>query len=289
MNIPFGHERDNQAMRSAGLPLLLLAALSIGPAQGQWLRWPRQSASPINAATPDAPAAAVRLRFARQGAMREVWADNDLSGPVEVRIDSARGHPGFPLQRALPGRGEYLLARLPADIPLSLRLAAVPGPSGAQPEGVVYRYPLLRPRIRIGQAPEGEFSHADDENRYAIDFAAPIGTPVIAARAGTVMQVEDRFGDQPGLLDEANFVRVLHPDGSMAVYAHLQRGSLQVMPGQRVEADQLLAHSGNSGYSSGPHLHFAVQVNRGMRLVSIPVRIESASGELRLPRSRAQP
>ena len=100
MNIPFGHERDNRAMRSAGLPLLLLAALSIGPAQGQWLRWPPQPASPVNAATPDAPAAAVRLRFARQGAMREVWADNDLSGPVEVSIDSARGQPGFPLQRA---------------------------------------------------------------------------------------------------------------------------------------------------------------------------------------------
>ena len=51
----------------------------------------------------------------------------------------------------------------------------------------------------------------------------------------------------------------------------------------------MLARSGNSGYSSGPHLHFVVQVNRGMRLESVPVKIQTNAGELRLPRTSAQP
>ncbi len=279
---------DNQTMRLRPALPLLLVALMLGPADAQWLGWPPKPASPSSTANEPA-AAAVRLRFAGHGAMRELWVDNDLSGPVEVRIDSARVRPGFPLQRTLPGHGSYLLAHLPKDAPLSLRLTAVPGTPGAHAQAIGYRFPLQLPEVRVGQAPQGRFSHVDAENRQAIDFAAPIGTPVIAARAGTVMQVEERFGDTPGHLDEANFVRILHADGSMAVYAHLQRGSLEVAPGQRVEAGQMLARSGNSGYSSGPHLHFVVQVNRGMRLESVPVKIQTNAGELRLPRTSAQP
>ena len=75
----------------------------------------------------------------------------------------------------------------------------------------------------------------------------------------------DRFGDR------ANSVRVLHPDGSMGVYAHLEWESTIVSPGQRVRVGQQLGRSGNTGFSSGPHLHFVVQVNHGMQLVSVPI------------------
>jgi murein DD-endopeptidase MepM/ murein hydrolase activator NlpD len=64
----------------------------------------------------------------------------------------------------------------------------------------------------------------------------------------------------------SNSIRILHDDGSMAVYAHLQVGRAQVYVGMRVQAGQLIAYSGNTGFSSGPHLHFAVQVNQGMNL-----------------------
>jgi murein DD-endopeptidase MepM/ murein hydrolase activator NlpD len=91
------------------------------------------------------------------------------------------------------------------------------------------------------------------------------------------MQVEARH--RGGGLDprrdraRANFVRILHDDGSMALYAHLAPGGVRVQVSQAVAAGEPIAWSGNTGYSTGPHLHFAVQVNRGLRLVSIPFRM----------------
>ena len=117
-----------------------------------------------------------------------------------------------------------------------------------------------------------------------MDFAAPIGTPVFAARGGTVMQVESDF-DKAGLNLEkygsrANYVRIVHDDGSMALYAHLREGGVLVRVGQRVE------RAGNRPVRQHrlhqrPHLHFAVQVNRDMRLVSIPFRMFGPQGILR--------
>lgn len=60
----------------------------------------------------------------------------------------------------------------------------------------------------------------------------------------------------------------------MTLYAHLKTGSGVVGPGQHVKAGQLLALSGNTGYSTGPHLHFAVQRNDGTRLISIPFNLK---------------
>jgi murein DD-endopeptidase MepM/ murein hydrolase activator NlpD len=59
-------------------------------------------------------------------------------------------------------------------------------------------------------------------------------------------------------LDKANTVAIAHDDGTVAEYAHLSSGPAFVTVGQRVQAGDLLGHSGNSGYSSGPHLHFIV-------------------------------
>jgi murein DD-endopeptidase MepM/ murein hydrolase activator NlpD len=79
-------------------------------------------------------------------------------------------------------------------------------------------------------------------------------------------------------------VRVLHNDGSMALYAHLQAGSLQVRLGQSVETGQALAASGNTGQSTGPHLHFAIQANTGLALTSLRFRMRSERGELKFSR-----
>ena len=100
---------------------------------------------------------------------------------------------------------------------------------------------------------------------------------MLAARAGTVMQVEAGFGAAGLAYGEfakrANFIRILHDDGSMALYAHLAADGVLVRQGQQVQAGQRIGLSGNTGYSTAPHLHFAVQVNRGMQLVSIPFRM----------------
>ena len=110
---------------------------------------------------------------------------------------------------------------------------------------------------------------------------------MLAAREGLVMQVEDDF-EGAGLNREkfggrANHVRIQHPDGTMGVYAHLQPESVTVQAGQRVRTGQRLGASGNTGFSSGPHLHFAVQCNRGMELVAIPFELEGPGGPIAIP------
>lgn len=152
---------------------------------------------------------------------------------------------------------------------------------------VSYYPPIARSeKFQISQAFDGEFSHQDEQNKYAADIAMPEGTPVYAARSGTVMDVEDDFfkgGSNKAYINEANSIRILHDDGSMAVYAHLQLEKAQVYPGLHVEAGQLIAYSGNTGFSTGPHLHFAVQVNKGMALVSVPFTFLNKRGEAETP------
>ena len=171
-----------------------------------------------------------------------------------------------------------------------LLLDGLPGDPAARPAAHEYRLPFDYARVRVDQGPGGSFSHNDPQNRYAVDFALAEGTPIVAVRAGVVMQVESDF-DKAGLNREkyggrANFIRILHDDGSMAVYAHLQPEGVQVRTGQRVRQGQRIGLSGNTGFSTAPHLHFVLQVNRGMRLQSIPFRMFGPLGELKFPSSR---
>ena len=103
----------------------------------------------------------------------------------------------------------------------------------------------------------------------------PIGTDIVAARAGVVFAVAStnfRSGLNPEIDGPAaNVVRILHDDGTYAIYAHLNTNSIRVKPGDVVERGQYIADSGNTGFSSGPHLHFAVVRNVGLEVASVPV------------------
>lgn len=127
----------------------------------------------------------------------------------------------------------------------------------------VYRLPYPEGQAyAVTQAYGGKLSsHNNRENLYAVDFAMPRGTPIMAARAGVV--IDATFKHQEGgydvrFLDKANTVAIAHDDGTVAEYAHLSAGEQIVKAGQRVAAGDLIGHSGNTGYSSGPHLHFIV-------------------------------
>jgi murein DD-endopeptidase MepM/ murein hydrolase activator NlpD len=117
-------------------------------------------------------------------------------------------------------------------------------------------------QIAIGQAygGSGQGLHKGD-GRYAIDFSSVLGTPVHAVRDGIVIGVREDSEDG-GIGEQfaaaANYINVYHEDGTIAGYGHLMKDGSEVEIGDRVKAGQLIGYSGNSGYSSGPHLHFAV-------------------------------
>ncbi len=114
-------------------------------------------------------------------------------------------------------------------------------------------------------------------------------SPGLAAPAGHVMDMEDDFhgaAQQQRYLARSNHIRILHDDGTMAVYAHLQANSLQVRQGAKVSRGQWIANSGNTGYSNGPHLHFVIQLNAGMSLESVPFRFISPTGGTVTPSHR---
>jgi murein DD-endopeptidase MepM/ murein hydrolase activator NlpD len=130
-------------------------------------------------------------------------------------------------------------------------------------ESAVYRLPFEEGHaFTVSQAHGGKLtSHNNRENLYAVDFAMPVGSAVTAARGGTVIDVTLRHregGFSTSYIDKANTVAIVHDDGTVAEYAHLSPGAEVVKLGQRVHAGELIGYSGNTGYSSGPHLHFIV-------------------------------
>jgi murein DD-endopeptidase MepM/ murein hydrolase activator NlpD len=132
-------------------------------------------------------------------------------------------------------------------------------------------------RYRVTQAHGGKFSHKGPKNRYAVDVSMPVGTPVYAAKDGKVVDMKMYFtkaGLDPAAHGKANYIRISHSDGTMTIYVHLKANSQVVKLGQYVKAGELIAQSGNTGYTTGPHLHFAVQHNNGVATVSIPFKFK---------------
>lgn len=97
------------------------------------------------------------------------------------------------------------------------------------------------------------------QTTFAYDFDFALGDPVTAARAGRVTSTANDFPDDGNAANAGgNSVWVLHSDGTVAAYFHLMQGSVMVSVNQNVAAGDLLGLAGNSGASSGPHLHFQV-------------------------------
>jgi murein DD-endopeptidase MepM/ murein hydrolase activator NlpD len=98
-------------------------------------------------------------------------------------------------------------------------------------------------------------------NRYAYDFGMTIGTPIVASRGGTVVEVEESHTDgQIGPTGLDNFVVILHEDGSTALYGHLTHNGVAPILGELVVKGQIIASSGNTGNTAGiPHLHLSIQ------------------------------
>jgi murein DD-endopeptidase MepM/ murein hydrolase activator NlpD len=191
-----------------------------------------------------------------------------------------------------PQSEQVLLDVAAADGPTQIRYeySYVIGEPGAEHRPArSYRVPFaLAQRFKVTQAPPDAVTHVDPSSRNAIDIAMPVGTAIHAAREGLVINVAARHfksGLNPQIMDEANFVQVLHDDGTHAIYAHLQLDTVRVRVGQRIARGEYIANSGNTGFSSGPHLHFVVLHNAGLRSESVPVTFAGPGGTSVTPRS----
>ena len=221
----------------------------------------------------------VKLETKKHAAGETLLVRNDLYAPVQVElklveVDNAVGAPDEPINWVLPPRSSMRLATLaPRDAGRPLRytpkLRYALGDPRLLPTRQRYPLPWRGGPFRLTQGANGKYSHFTPKGRYAMDIAMPEGTPIVAARGGVVVKTENQQSGR-GTNPSGNYVRILHDDGTMGVYLHLMKGSVQVREGRRVEAGQQIARSGNTGNSTGPHLHFVVQRNVGLALESIP-------------------
>ncbi len=227
-------------------------------------------------------------------------AVNGYYAPAEltIRFERIEGiqfpHPDQELRWVLPPRSETILLNLAILDTVSAPNAeysvhyVLGDPDATHQPASLYRVPFaIATNFPVTQAYPDVDTHDTPDSYHAVDLAMPIGTDIFAARGGIVFDVaggnfrsgldRDRFGPA------ANIVRILHDDGTYAVYAHLNWNSIRVRPGDDVERGEYIADSGNTGFSSGPHLHFAVVRNAGMKPVSLPVRFEGANSSAVVP------
>ena len=215
-------------------------------------------------------------------------ASNESLVPVTIRFQindamNVVSDKAWPFWTVVPAKSKQQVATLSplnraAPSKWSYRYTTSIGDVTAEPSrDYLYRLPFSEgARIVIGQGYEDhKTTHTTPGTRYAVDFSAAERTLVVAARQGLVVDMQMGFqagGVDPSLIDKANYVHVLHDDGTIGEYAHLELQSSPLRIGQFVSVGQLVGRVGNTGYSSGPHLHFSVNQNTLDGTVSVPLR-----------------
>ena len=128
------------------------------------------------------------------------------------------------------------------------------------------------------QGANGTFTHQD---KYAWDFAMDEGTKVCASRDGLIVRIKEDSntgGADISFMEHANRITILHDDGSYADYVHLKQDGALVEVGEWVTSGQVIGYSGNTGWSTKPHLHFQVYKAVRFGIKTLPVKFITASG-----------
>jgi murein DD-endopeptidase MepM/ murein hydrolase activator NlpD len=288
MSLPvFSHESVARDSRLAWLLVWGLTGLSaLSVLQATAVPPPAAGRAPIVVPTE----AAVKVTTTHEGGATQFFVQNDefceVTMTFEMAMVNLKGNAQFPLTVTVPPRSRNEAFEVEPVTPgarweYSYTNYYKLGSSSAQhDDNYVYQLPYAPgEKFKVTQAYNGKFSHSGS-NQYAIDWDLPEGTLVRAARGGIVVRTKDD-SDKGGASIEFdrynNYVLIRHDDGTLGHYCHLQKGGVLVKVGQTVAAGAVIAHSGNTGFSSGPHLHFCVfKARDGRSRVSIPIRFRTA-------------
>lgn len=231
----------------------------------------------------------VRWSDTRSG--RTYFVVNSGPVPATVRLDfrllaNLRRPASLPIERIVAARSSATLAFLEAvtrgaPVAAQSSISIDLGASDTRPDDYLYGIPFGGTEARpLVQGFNGTETHLLGM-RYALDFAMPEGTPIVAARSGIVVHVQDGFtkgGPDPDLLERSNLVVVGHSDGTLAFYGHLSPG-IPVAVGDSVKEGESLGRSGATGFAGRPHLHFHVGVRAlGDPGRTIPIRLKDSTG-----------
>ncbi len=221
-----------------------------------------------------------------------LFVDNDEFCPVSVVLNldldnlkaSTNRQTTFvipPHQKKFPFT--VLKAMRPGKYSFNYKYQAVLGNISINSYDLNYAYDLPFGKgqsFLVSQGYNGKTTH---QGIHAIDFNLPEGTPVFAIRSGLVIKSDDtqtQHGNSAEFASFNNYILVLHQDGTFANYLHLKSSSVIVKPGDNIVAGQKIALSGNTGWSSGPHLHVEVYLPRILNKQTLQTKFKIDDGKL---------
>lgn len=148
-------------------------------------------------------------------------------------------------------------------------------------ENYIYNLPFPKHQpYEVSQGYNGDISH---QNENYLDFKMPIQTKIYAIRSGVVVKVVD-YNFKNCIEKECqkynNYILVYHSDGTFADYAHIMTKGSVVARGDKVKKGDLIGYSGNVGWSSGPHLHLGIFLQKLFKRKTLKTKFYTNNGEL---------
>lgn len=199
---------------------------------------------------------------------RSAWGPSSLGWSLRIQGKDKDADAAYARVEALLPKDRFEVQMTKLRLPFSGQWQVVQGPSGAYSHhGVRSRYAWdFRALNDLGQTHSGDGSENSDYPAF--------GAPVLAAADGWVVDFFDGADDNPpnrsDRLGSGNFLVLEHTSREHSVYNHLQKGSVRVKVGERVNCGERVAACGNSGFSRAPHLHFVLCTGRPPEDVARP-------------------
>jgi len=171
-----------------------------------------------------------------------------------------------------------------AILELESKLEYTSDPSRIPPAGKgILRWPLDAIKITqyFGNTAFAQSGAYNGQGHNGVDFRASVATPVKSSLSG-IVQASGNTDQFPGCYSYGKWILVRHGNGLSTLYAHLSH--ITVNEGQQVSTGETIGLSGNTGYSTGPHLHFTVYESSGVQILRLgDIRTRTNCANARIP------